>query len=775
MKLWIGTPGAPEGLAVHDLGEVILSSQTNNFEPPEMPTKEVRTLTIRCDVWEQNYRDNFNLIQQIREALSSNIEPNVWLKMPDHRYSDGSEIITIPGEDVLNHPVSIIEYQLPDDPNSSGTYQQALIFTCRYELVGLETEGTDHLRGSFTKTGNGPIELGNIATFRRGFRQSYYSEWRNIRERATGNGSCTGEMLAADSANPVATRRSQLDAKIKQLEAELNGKDGVLVYGPIDAPMFNQLVKIETFSGEINQAVTGIRWTFDFSYTNYPDEATYAGADYTVDSRDDKDSGDTVITLNGRIIAANETIALAKLNSIRTLAMGQYGFVASNLVSTVKTPRQIDANDGATFLELTFSEAYRRRMANVLSRTITVNTSVEDTNGFMTITYSGRVVASGTTASAAYATASAAARELGDNKHPFRLSGKITRNDRQTDASAAVEHISVEYNFDYRIKGTRLYLESESATSSDTFGADSERVSGFVVASSYAEAVSKYLELVRNAYNSRLVQNEELSKGGQSMAKGTYNSSGTFAASSGTTDLFTRLNFSFMAFKEKASGYAIQYAFSSSHDYVALSEQVSIRGTLSGTQAVLQAALDRTSGNVLDTFLSSFEGDTRKREGGDRSGNRQKQGATDVILTVEFTETFKGRISALAQIIQCEVNEEITYSGTRYVALDIPDGPSVVQDCGIVPGSRVISGSVIAATEAAAMQFIESMRVLSFPTGTGGGVAPATRYQNPPRVGTKFTFIPQSVGVARGAGANFQAVQKTFEFSEILPVFAYVS
>lgn len=775
MKFWIGTPANPQALAVHDLGEVILSSQQSSFEPVEMPVKETRTLVIRCDVWEQSYRDNYNLIEQIRNALRGSIEANIYLKMPDHRYSDGVTMHVIPGEDVLNRPCTIVDYNLPDDPNAAGTYQQAIVITCRFELVDLQKEGSDHLRAAFTKTGSGVIELGKVTNFRKGFRQSYYSEWRNLRERSTGQGACSGELLVTTTAVAVATRRAELKTLIDQLEEELNDKDGTLAYGPEGGRFFDQLVKVENFSAEINQAVNGIRWTMDFSYTNYPNEATYAGADYTVDSREDKEAGDQVFTISGRIIAATETIALTKLAAIRTAAMTQYGFNASHLVSAGKTPRHINADDGATFLEMAVNETYRMRMSNVLSYTLQVTTGVEDTNGMMTLTYSGKVVASGATASSAYTTAAAKARELGDNKHPFRVSGRLTRNDRQTDSTAAVEHISVDFSFDYKVKATRVYLEVESSTSSDTFGADVERVSGFVVAASYATAVQMYRDLVRNAYDNRLVQNEDLGQGAQRMAKGAYSSTGTWTASSGTTDLFTRLSFSFNAFKEKTGGHALQYAVTSSYDYVALSEQVSVKGTLSGTQAVLQAALDRASGNVLDTFLNGFVTGTRKRVSGDRNGNRQKAAAIDALLTVEFSETYQGRIPSLSQIIECEVSEDIVYSGTRYVAQDIPDGPSIVQDCGITPGSRVISGSVIAATEAACMTFIESMRVLAFPTGTGGGVAPTTRYRNPARISTSFTFVPQTSGVPRGEGANFQAVKKTFEFSEILPSFQYAS
>ena len=116
------------------------------------------------------------------------------------------------------------------------------------------------------------------------------------------------------------------------------------------------------------------------------------------------------------------------------------------------------------------------------------------------------------------------------------------------------------------------------------------------------------------------------------------------------------------------------------------------------------------------------------------------------------------------------MSEEIQYSGNRNREFMLPNGPSTVQQVGITMGTRTVSGSVTAATEAAAVAWLAAQRLIGFPTGTAGAVAPPNpRYLQPPRITSDFVFLPLTINPdARGAGANFQVVKKSFSFQELL-------
>jgi hypothetical protein len=765
MKLWIGTSSNPTQLAVHDLAEIQLVSEEAQMEPPEMPQREVRTITVRLEFFEQTFRENHELVEQVRAALKA-VHPHIRLKEADHVYPAGSGQATVPGEVILDRPCEVLNHSKPEDPNAVGTYNQALVISLRYELTDLQGPATPHLTLQFTKTGGQALAMGNVLTFRTSYRASYISEYRNIRDRATGQVSASGEWLA-DTSDPLADRRAFLEALATDWTAQVNGADGTLVYGAF----FNRVVKVENFMAEVNQAATGIKWTLDCNYTQFPDEATYASADYTVDVGEDANTGDLTLAFNGRLWAASEALALAKLATIRTAMLAAQGFASGQREVAEKTSRAVDLEDGASFLELNFRESYRRRMGNILGYTLQVGDADDTRTGLIVRTYSGTVTASGTTATDAYNNAAAKARLLGDNKHPVRLNARIGRGERQITATAAVEHVRVEFSYDYQLKGNRVFIELASETAIETFGEDSERVQGFVVAANTTAASTAYQDLVRAAFANRLIRSESTSEQKLLIQRGSYNGA-NWVASTGVTTMATRLDFSFTVFKPKASGSAIQYAISSDFDYTKLQEALTIKGTFVGTAALMTAAQARQAGNALDALLNPLTvGKTKVTSS--RQLSRQKFGSLDEALTLEFTESWTAKLSSAAQVLQCEVAEEITYTGTRWVVSPIPDNQSVVQDCGIQEGSRSISGTILAATETAAMAWIGQIRQMAFPSGTGGGAAPSVRFHQPPRIVRSFKFLPLLTGVPRGGSANFQVVEVQFQFSELLPNFPY--
>ena len=72
------------------------------------------------------------------------------------------------------------------------------------------------------------------------------------------------------------------------------------------------------------------------------------------------------------------------------------------------------------------------------------------------------------------------------------------------------------------------------------------------------------------------------------------------------------------------------------------------------------------------------------------------------------------------------------------------------------------------------MAWVKKQHALPFPTGTGGGGAPAVRYESPPRIQRSWEFLPVTDGSARSPGANASFVRVSFTFQETLLTFSYV-
>ncbi len=157
----------------------------------------------------------------------------------------------------------------------------------------------------------------------------------------------------------------------------MNCADGTLTYGD-----WSQCVRVDDFHAEINQAETGIEWSLSASYSLFPNEGGYATAEYTVNDREDVESGDEFFAFNGKISAPTQALAMAKLNSLRTAVLAMYGWTLAQRLRDEASTQSVyangdattypagsgvaDAADGTTFIELSFSEDYRRRIQGLL-------------------------------------------------------------------------------------------------------------------------------------------------------------------------------------------------------------------------------------------------------------------------------------------------------------------------------------------------------------------------------------------------------------------------
>jgi len=231
-----------------------------------------------------------------------------------------------------------------------------------------------------------------------------------------------------------------------------------------------------------------LKWSLTVSYTKFPDESDYAIADFTARVTDNNETGESTLSLSGSVSAQTEAAAVTKLGIIRTAVLTARSFAANQSTTLDQNFREVESNsggdtalDGKVFVQLTFSESYRKRMASIESYTLRISENQDAASGLIRRSYAGTVTSSGATADAAYLAAAVKARALGDNKHSFRMAGEIIRTDRRTLSGGTIEHISVSFNFEYRVKYTRGLLEFKSALTLTQFGIETETVSGYVV------------------------------------------------------------------------------------------------------------------------------------------------------------------------------------------------------------------------------------------------------------------------------------------------------
>jgi hypothetical protein len=772
------------GVSLHTLGTVTIVSQQSQFTPDELPQRETRTLTVRIETWSASapgytYDTLYTNIQSLRAALRQQNKVLKWTSPG----SGGAGTIQ------LNRPATVLTHNLPEDPNANGVFSQMIEIVFRYDfdrasISTLLTATVDRPGGT------SHISLGQVHAWKDDFKNAFYSEWRNIRQRSSGTVTCSGEIFKDTGTETTSTdtRMTSAVADLIALKAELQaGRYVTLTYGPA-GNLFNQTCKIENFSADINQGpyVGSIKWNMTVSYTVFPDEDAYAGADYTSTLSEDREGSRTTLSLSGRVLAATEALAVAKLATLTNVIVISYGFTGADQTKNDVTKSWVTSDDTQgegddstndeqpvvqhAFFELTFSRTYEKKSVNVTAYALTISDVDDIPTGLLTRTYSGWVVANGVSEAAAYTAALAQARTLGANKHDFKVSTTETRSDRKTTQQSGLEFLRLEFSYVYRIKGSTTYLEMSTSTDSQTFGENTIRVSGYVVAVDAATANTQYLAQVKALYTGSLIRSETVDVQQVEIQKQD--------ASFGTLPM--RLDFSFLVFSPKSAGtYTAKYRIQTSMDYVNLSQTTTVEGLFSADATYL-AAVEANGANPLLTFLAGFVATygamTTYERGTEKEITQSTDNAAGIPSGVRFSATFNKAMSTAAQVLRCQLEEDITYSGTRWREQATPVGASLFQDCGTTPAVRTVNGSITAATEAAARAWMNTQHESGlWQEFYGDAPESADRYEEAPQVSTSFAFAPlpttPTVGTVRssGTGANFQVCELRFRFTERVP------
>lgn len=659
----------------------------------------------------------------------------------------------------------IVRHEIEDARATGGTVKDGDVFFERTFTIEVRKWRSDNQALTLQKGGGAglPVNFGQVTDFTDGYNSRRFSDQRSQRALTQGRLEFRGVLHLGTVTSTVTERRALLEQRIKAMREVVDHADQRLIFGSY----FDGTVRVEDFQPKLDQNLKGVEWTLTCTYSKFPNEANYATVEMQAEQSDEIDTGDTMLAFSGTIRASSETIARAKLASVRAAVLASYGYAEKHQLSIRSTAASVFANgdktatltgavaepaDGTTFTELSFSESYRKKTASLLSWNLRIADSIDSRSGLRTTTYSGDVLASGATAAAAYDAALTQAQALGAEKHDFLLRSDVTWAQRQLRETADVEFVRLEFTYDYQRKdGVPIFVEISSGISTVAFGNDSETISGYISAPTLAEAEANYESLVKADLASRLILNEDVTTGSQR--------TGTESLS---TAQFTRLEFRIQLFKRRAANTAAySYTIATERDWLTLTQ----RSTVSGScWAATKAEAQTTISGFLGTLglgkpvRSADTASTSKWTGGSEFGQ------------YDFEEVFETRITGQTAILSCELSEEVEHSGVRWVEQPLPrnddgsGGVSLFQDAGLRPGKRTVNGTVVAPTKLLCQQWAAAQRVLL--TGT---------YEDPPVLRYGYEFAPRIEGVVSGSAENVRLHRLSFTFSERIAELAYAA
>jgi len=610
------------------------------------------------------------------------------------------------------------------------------------------------------------VSLGVVEGFADQYAAELFDPMRNQRKRASGRVSARGAWYVPDNVNRAdGTAALQLEAQWRALTNSLaNGVRGTLIYGTA----LNQAVRVTEFTPSPDRERNKIGWTLQAEYTRFPDEADYAVCEWSVDDHEDKATGMLTRRFAGKIGAPTLTYAQAKLARLRAALIDptQWTAAATDQSQQLRETESgynttgTNTGDGQVFLELQFSEEWRKTAAGVLGWHLRVDSADDVKSGYQRVSYTGAVQVSGATAAACYALGTAQAAALGAGKYPVLISSRVVNNQELFQTSGGVVIMTVEFTYDYQVKGARVYLEVESTLTQESFGLDSETVHGVVAAPTLAAAQALYQSAVRSlpAYAGALIRSERTPTLAQETVQ---NADGTGAASE---DL--RFSFELVVARGKAGAgrTAVQAQLTSYTDIQQNQSLSNLSGTVwaadEGAARVAWAAYAAAL-NLPGVVLS------QERRAAYEQGPNPAGGTTAAQwVRLECADRYEAVLGTAAAVLETSVGESWTYSGNRVVEKMLPDGPSVLQVCGTTSARHEITARALAPTEASARAYVAGVRGALLTTGMGGVEAP-------PRVSVAWRFQSQVAGVPRGGSANVRVCEVTGVFEEVLPVKPY--
>jgi hypothetical protein len=126
---------------------------------------------------------------------------------------------------------------------------------------------------------------------------------------------------------------------------------------------------------------------------------------------------------------------------------------------------------------------------------------------------------------------------------------------------------------------------------------------------------------------------------------------------------------------------------------------------------------------------------------------------------VDFSAQYVAGIDGGDSILEAQMTESVEYAGTRWVEQPLPDGPSLMQNRGVLAGRRTASGSVTAGSREAAENWAKGNRALLFAQRQN---PPSPGFEQPPRLDMESAYLPRT-------GTAVRVYRLNFTFAETLP------
>lgn len=767
------------GTNLHDLGRIIIRERSARAVEGQaaLPQSMQHRLVVHIAFYDgpPSFADRFALAREVERVLRTKNGVLLW------RDENGQEL--------LNQPVMLEGPDWPGDPNADhGAFLQelSLVFTY-YENIDAARSGAQ--AGSFQRAGaSAPVSLGQVTGVKETKEVTRYSPHHPHRASSFTRQVIRGRLAPAPQLS-AADQRAWLRAALAGLRDQItSGASGTLTYGGQA-----RVVKVESFEADADQEAWHVWYSLNAVSTDFPNESNYAQCVFSVTPREDLAEGKHTLTLAGEILAHSEAAALAKLALLRTAHGAGYTRIESE-----PTRERIDGADGAAFIKLTFRDLFEKSSGGLRAWRMVVSDAEEMTGGALRRAYTGFVeAASAASWLAAYQLAVTKARALGDHRHALPVAAAISCTDHQQSADRTVTGdytARVEFAFEYRLRGAgRVYLEVTGQLQRETFGLDTETVSGVIVAADHGAAAAVY-DVIRAGYPR--VRNETFTEERVKMAKDagapapgaaanvqsppaigaippgvSVNAGEALDTTAETTTLGKlpalpalganyarqpgRFSFSFQVHRAKAAGaenVTLKYRLDTQKDFTR-NEKVS-----SISDGVILAADEAAAENYLNDFLPALGLGAPLQLRLSRERERYA-GAGDTFLAFSFSTEFAAALSAEGAVLECSLTETIRLSGARLAVQATAIGSAVLQgrngELGRQHGERVIEAEVVATNETTARGWLKRQRLLPLPdTGAFSGWAASA----PAEVSFTPVTLPLVSGVMRtgnyGAGVE---------------------
>lgn len=593
--------------------------------------------------------------------------------------------------------------------------------TVEMNFAAVENHGTAALAAltsaSFTPAGSDtPLALHAIRDLKEEVRTARHSERASARSATTTTLSFTARVAMSNPAESLSSRLSYLQGQAEAVK-QLDAREGVLVLGSM-----NRIVRVTDFSPVMDERRGALDVTVQCYTITLPDSGT-AECSWELETRTEAGSGEDVLSLKGTIEAESRSLALAKLETIRTAQAAVTGQRVAAYATTDKIIDGFDTSgveDGDWGGALGFTLEVRRARSGG-HHTLRITTS-KDIRGGCRWNYSGSVL----TSSEADALATARAIAAGAS-HPIQTRGEETL-ERVSEIDGGADMQFVKLDFSYEFEGPSdgfISGEITTETNRPISGEWRRSIIGYLIADSTATAETRLALLLASAGTQLEV---------------TRRTTEVYLDASGSDTtpkrVATRLDFT-CAVRDARNFAAVEFNDTTENDFSTMRQNREVSGTLwSDTEAHAEVAL-----STLATVLFGAGGAQRTR----RSHSKLQWSAPGALTTtassgggsqwvkLEFSLGCTTRITGTTgyDLLEASFSMERTGSLSGVVITPIPFGRPVAQvNTGYLPGRITLTASAKAVTQATAKQWVQERRGYVTNIGSAG----VTRHEtDPPR------------------------------------------